>query len=194
MNHSTSPSPAVAAVLLLAGVGCLSLCLSLPLLWLSSLSFPPSASSAPAAKVAAEPQKQPDEPPVKIVPKKDRLPEPIKPLPEGPPAVATCESLFAEYRANPVDANNRFKGKLVQITGTITNIREDEGRASLEFYGKPDPDKIYRDGLYAQFADPNQLAKLKSGDTVTFVGEGDRWLDNFSAFYVKNCRLISKQP
>ncbi len=170
MNHSTSPSPAVAAVLLLAGVGCLSLCLSLPLLWLPSLSFPPSASPSPAAKVAAEPQKQPD----------------------GPPIVITAEDLLEAFHANLVDAKKRFVGKSLQITGTIHAIYEVQGQTNVMVPGKPDPARGRQESLVARFRDPQSLTGLRKGDRFTFIGLGSEWDGNNSHFHVKADRVVQK--
>lgn len=45
--------------------------------------------------------------------------------PAGPDLVVDAEQLWADYDANEVAADNTYKGKLLQVTGTIASIDKD---------------------------------------------------------------------
>jgi hypothetical protein len=54
----------------------------------------------------------------------ESVPPPRAPA-TGDPSVITAIELWAAYEANPAQADARFNGKPVSVTGTITDVRRD---------------------------------------------------------------------
>jgi tRNA_anti-like len=91
------------------------------------------------------------------------------PTPTGPPIAITAAALHAAYSANAVAADATYKGKVVQVTGTIDTI-------STDILGNPfvalktgEYSAIEVQCTFAQ-SDKQALTALASGQTVTLEG------------------------
>jgi hypothetical protein len=120
--------------------------------------------------------------------------EPIKPAQEdGPPIVLTVEALCADYRANPISARNRYRGKLLQLTGTVKEVREHGKQgARLEFSVHLKSEEFYLERVAAYFEDGQLVADLRPGHEVTFVGRGGDYFETGRLAEVRGCRPVSK--
>lgn len=119
---------------------------------------------------------------------------PIKPLPDEKPIVITCEEMCTQYHVNSVDARNRFKGKLLEITGTVEAVVEDGARTYVHLKGKPPGrDDFFVDRVYAYFPNPQHMAGLRKGDRVTFVGRGGDWNTSGRLAEIHGCRPVPKE-
>ena len=94
--------------------------------------------------------------------------EPIKPV-----ATLTAEQLLDEYKKNQIGADQKYKDKLIQITGKVSGI----GKLPLAGYyidiGSPPEGELAgikcildKDSKEAE----EKAGKLKEGDTVTIAG------------------------
>lgn len=96
----------------------------------------------------------------------------------------TAEALLKEYRTNQVAADNKYKGKVIQITGRIDEI----GKSLLT--NEPQvvfPDKSGVDSISCSFdkSQSNKLLHLKSGDIITVKGLVRRY--GLGVLLLKNC-------
>ncbi len=99
----------------------------------------------------------------------------------------TATKLYADYKANEISADNTYKGKLVEVSGTVDNI------------GKDILDKPYISlktgeiiGSVQCMLDDDAIAEagaLAEGTKVTMQGRVNGLLGNV---LVKNCTLVTK--
>jgi len=76
-----------------------------------------------------------------------------------------AEELVQAYTANEVAADQRYKGKLLEVSGTVDIIGKDILNTPYITFR---PDKTSFTGVQAMFSkgDEDQLAALKKGDQV----------------------------
>lgn len=119
-----------------------------------------------SAPTAAQPPKEPEPPKVEVSVK--------------------ATDLYADYKANQVAADGKYKGKLLEITGEVDTI----GKDVLDTLYVTLKGDAYFGNVQCYFPDSaaDALAKLKSGDNVVIQGKGDGYLMNVS---VKDCALVT---
>jgi hypothetical protein len=97
----------------------------------------------------------------------------------------SAEDLFAEYEKNGVAADNKFKGKEIEVSGEIESIDKD---FLDELFVNLKGDEIGMLGVQCYFKDKNNndLSNLKKGDSITIIGIGNGKTINVT---LKKCRL-----
>ena len=91
-----------------------------------------------------------------------------RPEDPGPAMVTGANTLVAEYEANEIAADNKYQGKTLELTSTVSRVvRNKPGKATVEL--------ALNDGgvIECDFATPDEhppLAKLIPGDRVTIQG------------------------
>ncbi len=93
--------------------------------------------------------------------------------------------LFAEYEKNGVAADNKFKGKEIEVSGEIESIDKD---ILDDLFVNLKGDEIGMLGVQCYFKDKNNndLNNLKKGDSITIIGIGNGKTINVT---LKKCRL-----
>lgn len=87
------------------------------------------------------------------------------PDPDRPALSATASEIFADFAANAIDAENKYAGRQLTISGPIGLIRETiTGRPTLEFHST--------DGhtIRCEFTNSSQLDGLRVGQDVVVSG------------------------
>lgn len=95
--------------------------------------------------------------------------------------------LYADYRANEISADNTYKGKLVEVSGTVDNIGKDI--LDKPYISLKSDDII---GSVQCMLDDSAVAEagtLAEGTKVTMRGRVSGLLGNV---LVKNCTLVTK--
>ena len=106
------------------------------------------------------------------------------PTPEIPTAIKAA-TLTREYADNELAADEKYSGKLLEVTGKLTNISVTLGSITAQIEG-------YRPLLTVMCSfsgeQKQKLAALKTGQQVTFVGTGNGMT---AGLYVglKNCSV-----
>lgn len=97
----------------------------------------------------------------------------------------SAEELFVEYEKNGVAADNKFKGKEIEVSGEIETIDKD---LSEEMFVKLKGDELGLLGVQCFFRDKNNadLSNLKKGDQITIFGIGNGKTINVE---LKKCKL-----
>lgn len=94
-----------------------------------------------------------------------------KEAPAPAPAIeVTARALFAEYEANEVAADMKFKGKQLAVTGTVASINKDfKGDVWVGLATENEFMPVHAEGF-----SPNQVADLKKGQKIkiTCTGKG----------------------
>lgn len=85
----------------------------------------------------------------------------------------SADDLDREFRANEVVANERYLGKVLEITGTITSIR---AGGSGPLGGRP---QVFLGAVRCEFANSTPVQELRAGQAVTIRGKckGPRLLE-----------------
>lgn len=94
----------------------------------------------------------------------------------------SANTLFSEYEANEVAADNKYKNKEYKVSGTVDKIGKDitdDGYALLK------TSNLF--GVQCFFDNEQELAKIQNGQQITVVGRIDGKLGNV---FVKECKLI----
>src|SRR5262245_36393748 len=113
-----------------------------------------------------------------------------KELREGQATAATADKLYEEFDKNPLTAESTYKGKVLEVTGTLLRVERDRfGRSTLVFEAGKNANAAVR----CDFSrDANaQLEKLEVKQKVTvrgkYAGKGKN-----QAVRLENCLLVSK--
>lgn len=112
---------------------------------------------------------------------------PAQVQPAAPAFTMTAKALTDEYKQNEVAADEKFKGKTVQISGTIGEIGKN---AFDQMYVSIKTDLESMD-LQAAFDDEhkNQLVTLKAGQPVKVQGEVSGLV--MGGVTLKECKIVS---
>lgn len=115
--------------------------------------------------------------------------EPSESLPPNPSINVSAEQLIAEYKANEVAADQKYRGQLIQVIGQVDHVGKDildsmyitlKGKGEYEFVS-----------VQCMFDDSwgTRLSYLSEGDPVIVEGTCDGKMGNV---LLKDCRLLSK--
>jgi uncharacterized protein (DUF1330 family) len=104
--------------------------------------------------------------------------------PAQPELTVTAPQLYKDYEANGVAADQKYKGKTIEVSGTIDNIDKD---ILDEIYVTLKGDE-YFGSIQCYFSDEytEQTAKLSKGQKLTVVGTCDGKLMNV---LMKECSM-----
>jgi RecG-like helicase len=97
----------------------------------------------------------------------------------------TSPSLYAAYNANEVAADTKYKGKMLEVSGTVDDVKKDildtmyVTLQSDEMFGSI---QCYFDNQHT-----SQLASLKKGQQLTITGKCDGY--SIMNVLVKNCEI-----
>lgn len=150
-----------AAVVMLMSIFVLSSC---------TLAFPSSESGEPAANISSE------------------LPSEASPSPSVEPTIQiTATDLLAAYEENQVNADNQYKGKLLEVTGIIDDIGTDI--MDDVYVTINNGDEYAFTCVQCFFKNKDEIAKvsnLKPGSEITIVGKCDGEVFNV---LLKDCKI-----
>lgn len=76
-----------------------------------------------------------------------------------------ADALAQEYRANPITADEKYKGKVLQVTGTITQIR---AGSTGPFGSRP---VVHLGSIRCEFRSNAMVQNLATGQSVTIRGK-----------------------
>lgn len=97
----------------------------------------------------------------------------------------TATELLTAYEDNAVAADASYKGKKLQITGTVSDMGTDILDQTYVIL-QNDNEEYSIVGVQCYFADGSAVASLSKGDTITVTGTGDGQVVHVS---VKDCQL-----
>lgn len=115
--------------------------------------------------------------------------ETSKHLPPNPSINISAAQLISEYKANEIAADQKYKGKLIQVTGQVDHVGKDIlDSMYVTVNGK---DKYEFVSVQCMFDDERatRLSYLREGDPVTVQGTCDGKLGNV---LLKNCEFPTK--
>lgn len=103
---------------------------------------------------------------------------------KAPAYTVTAKSLFAEYKANEVAADAKYKGKVVIVSGVIQDIGKDIADQAYIVIGG----EGFLDGVQCTFTESQNasVARLSKGQKVTVKGEVQGKMGNVQ---MSNCSL-----
>ncbi len=102
---------------------------------------------------------------------------PSKPL-TGPVVKVTPKQLMADYAANEVSGDDKYKGKTLELTGKAESISKDfVGNVYINLESG-EPMKTIQ--VYFNSEDTKKISELKSGQTVTVQGRCEGMILNLS--------------
>lgn len=109
--------------------------------------------------------------------------------PNEKPIEIKAPDLTKEYDSNEVAADGKYKGKLISVTGKISDISEVLGTLTVDLEGHKESG-INLLSVKCNFndSDKESVAKLKKGQNTTLIGRGDGKTANL---YVglKDCKI-----
>ncbi len=102
--------------------------------------------------------------------------------------VVDIKEFIAEFDENQLAAEKKYKDKLIQTTGWISNITEGLlGEKYIQI--EPTNDSFYiGTWIDCYVKDENQLLSLKNGQQVTFKGMVDD--QDFGIIDIKDCEIV----
>lgn len=92
--------------------------------------------------------------------------------PDGPPIAVKAADLTKAYDANELAADGQYKGKLLEVSGTISNISETFGSIQVDLEGHEKNGIVSVKCVFNE--DQKQsVAVLRKGAQTTLIGKGD---------------------
>jgi putative nucleic acid binding protein len=104
-----------------------------------------------------------------------------KQVEEQKPIEISANQLIQEYKDNEVKANNTYKGKVVQVTGTVLSVSE--GQVALK-----SNTQFELFTVQCHFDDRQALTLFSSGNTVTIKGICDGM--SITAIQLRKCKKM----
>ena len=141
--------------------------------------------------VVEEPAPLPQpEPPAAPTPPIPAQPQPT-PADETGVIKITAEKLCSEFEENPVAAREKYKDRILEVTGVITGITDFGFGAGILVEFKVDKSGDYRDVVF-RFGENQRkaVARLKKGQTVTIRGELSLFRSRMWSVELTNSTLV----
>lgn len=104
-----------------------------------------------------------------------------------PPIIIAPEQLYSEYAANEVAADEKYKDKIVLLTGMVTEIAKDySGGISITLLTSS-----YSSGIQCMFSDDHikETAKLVKGQKITIKGKCEGL--SVGAVMINGCSIVT---
>jgi hypothetical protein len=94
--------------------------------------------------------------------------------PNAPPVAVKATDLTAAYDENELAADDKYKGKTLQVSGKVSNIAETLGKYTVQLEGhKKNGIGLLNVMCSFKESEKESIGKLKKGQTVTLTGVGD---------------------
>ena len=98
----------------------------------------------------------------------------------NPSVIITASKLYKEYNANEIAADEKYKGKIIEVTGVIRDIGNDiMDNAYITLVG----DEYFGD-IQCYFNEKSVVAKLSKGKRITVIGSCSGLMMNVQ---INNC-------
>ncbi|MES2223750.1 MAG: hypothetical protein V4469_02330 [Patescibacteria group bacterium] len=109
------------------------------------------------------------------------------PVPEQPAIKVTATKLLADYKANEVSADAKYKNNIVEVSGLVDTIGKDI--VDTPYISLTDGSQYSFENVQCMFskADETQLATVSKGDRLTLKGELSGKLGNV---LVNGCSIV----
>ncbi len=149
-------------------------------LFIGAIAMSPGPSSGPS-------QERQTTTPAPATPEQPARPEqaPRAEKMERRPARITASALFAAYDANEVAADQRYKGQVVEVSGTIRAISKDVFETPFVSFETENP--FLSVHCYFDKADTPRLARLAKNERLAAIGEVSG--KTLGSVIVKKCAL-----
>lgn len=99
-----------------------------------------------------------------------------------------CETLYKDYESNAINADKKYRGKKLVLTGTIANIDRDIAQNPYITFNV---DEYGAEQIKMSFNDDDTVAKLKKGQKVTVVGNCSGTFTS-SLVVLDNCSIVNQ--
>lgn len=108
---------------------------------------------------------------------------------KGPDITISANDLHAAYDDNEVAADTKYKGKIIQVSGTVEDIGKDI--TDTIYVTLAAGDEYSMSSIQCFFADSHTeaAANLSKGDRVTIKGMGDGLMGNV---LIRGCSLVKE--
>lgn len=100
---------------------------------------------------------------------------------EEPAAVISASQLYSDYKQNEIAADQKYKNKVIEVSGRLSTIEEMFGRM---FVTLETGDIIGKIQCFLDDSETDKAATLTVGQQITLTGKGDGMSLNVA---VKNC-------
>ena len=111
-----------------------------------------------------------------------------EPIPDSTPSKTTVTALLRSYEKDATRADRAFKGKIWEISGTISRIEENWlGQPVLRLKG--DDPQAGEVGFICRKGEEDRVAYLKSGDEITLRGIGQGRSPRYGVRF-KSCIIV----
>lgn len=118
-----------------------------------------NSSKASKEREPAPAPEAPAAPPVVAAPAIDAAASDVLGVDAGPPISVTARQLYADYDANEVSADAKYRGKAIEVTGIITKIGKDAlDQPFVELAARNEFDSVL-----ASFDSEEAVVSLKKG-------------------------------
>ncbi len=101
----------------------------------------------------------------------------------------TADKLIADYDANEIGADEKYKGKYVKVTGVVGSIGKDMFDNAYITIGESDKTFFRAQAYFKDNAEISKAGKLSEGDKVTLIG---RVTGSTLGVTMKDCVIVDE--
>lgn len=87
-----------------------------------------------------------------------------------PVATVTADEMLEEYKKNEIAADQKFKDKLVQVSGKVAEVKKAPLLGYYVALGSPQEGEMFDIMCYLDNSAVDDAAKLQKGEDVTLLG------------------------
>lgn len=92
---------------------------------------------------------------------------------DNPEITVSAKDLAEAFEANEIKANQDYKGKLAEISGTVSNIGESLGQSYIVLSAEKDFAITEVQCMFKDKAEIEKIANIEKGTPVTVIGKID---------------------
>ena len=109
--------------------------------------------------------------------------ENTKKEPKDPEVIISAETLIKDYRENEVSADDKYKNKIIEVTGVVSQVKKESLTRIIVILQKPKTYWGVRCQLNKEYKD--EAGELRTGDEITIIGKcaGIK----YRSPYLRNC-------
>ena len=104
---------------------------------------------------------------------------------QDPEVIVTAETLIKDYRENEVSADDKYRNKILEVTGVVSQVKKESLSRVIVILQKPKTYWGVKCQLKKEYKD--EAGDLRAGDKITVIGKCTGL--KYRSPYLRNCRI-----
>ncbi|MFC2092562.1 hypothetical protein ACFLSV_01555 [Bacteroidota bacterium] len=104
---------------------------------------------------------------------------------QDPEVIISAETLIKDYRENEVSADDKYRNKVLEVTGVVSQVKKESLSRVIVILQKPKTYWGVKCQLDKEYKD--EAGELRTGDEITVIGKCTGL--KYRSPYLRNCRI-----